>query len=188
MGLRFRRSVRIAPGIKINLTKTGLGMTVGPRGNHYSVHSSGRRTRTIGLPDTGLYYQSISGSGHRPTSRPRSQARSPAPDRLVPVDPRAVIPQPGLFASAAEKAYHAGVLAYLGADQRASLAAFEQVLAHDPSVTSAQRRMVWPLRNSRTPRSTASGRLFATTTVATIASQRSLKATARADRPRSESR
>jgi hypothetical protein len=56
MGLRFRRSLRIAPGVKVNLTKTGLGLTLGPRGAHYSVHSSGRRTRSVGRPGTGLYY------------------------------------------------------------------------------------------------------------------------------------
>lgn len=60
MGIRFRRSIRIAPGVKVNLTKTGVGFTVGPRGAHYSVHSSGRRTKTIGLPGTGVYYQESS--------------------------------------------------------------------------------------------------------------------------------
>ena len=36
MSLRLRRSIKIAPGIKLNLTKSGLGLTAGTRGAHYS--------------------------------------------------------------------------------------------------------------------------------------------------------
>ena len=136
MGLRFRRSVRIAPGIRLNLTKTGYGMTVGPRGYHYSVHSGGRRTRTIGLPGTGLYYQSTWSSGSRRTAPPTPRSPVSAP-RATPIDPAAVIPGPGFLASAAEKAYHAGVLAYLRHDASTSLASFEETLATDPTATSA---------------------------------------------------
>ncbi len=136
MGLRFRRSVRIAPGIRLNLTKTGYGMTVGPRGYHYSVHSGGRRTRTVGLPGTGLYYQSVSRPGARHAAPTRPRSPTPVP-RSSPIDPAVAVPRPGLLASAAEKAYHAGVLAYVRSDRAASLAAFEQVLADDPAATSA---------------------------------------------------
>ncbi|MBF6605931.1 MAG: DUF4236 domain-containing protein [Chloroflexi bacterium] len=136
MSLRFRRSIRIAPGIRINLTKTGLGLTVGPRGAHYSVHSSGRRTRSAGLPGTGLYYQSRSGGGvRRATSARARMVQAPTLPR-----PRTVaetIPHPGLFASAAEKAYHAGLLAHLGGDEASTVTRFEEVLAADPTITSA---------------------------------------------------
>ena len=136
MSLRFRRSIRIAPGIRINLTKTGLGLTVGPRGAHYSVHSSGRRTRSVGLHGTGLYYQSRSGGGGRRSSSPRARmVQAPAPPR-----PRTVaetIPHPGLFASAAEKAYHAALLAHIAGDETTTVARFEEVLAADPTITSA---------------------------------------------------
>lgn len=71
MGIRFRRSIRIGPGVKVNLTKTGAGLTFGPKGAHYSIHSSGRRTKTVGLPGTGLYYQETSsGSPHNPPDGP----------------------------------------------------------------------------------------------------------------------
>lgn len=136
MSLRFRRSIRIAPGVKVNFTKTGLGFTVGPRGAHYSVHSSGRRTRSVGLPGTGLYYQSRTGGSRSHPARSRGQTvRQSAPER-----PRTVeeaVPRPGLFASRAEKAYHAGVVAYLADDAPASVARFEEVLTEDPTITSA---------------------------------------------------
>ena len=46
MSLRFRRSIRIAPGVRLTVTKTGFGVTAGPKGAHYSVHSLGQRTVT----------------------------------------------------------------------------------------------------------------------------------------------
>jgi hypothetical protein len=42
-----------------------------------------------------------------------------------------------LFASGAERAYHAGLLAYLGNDSTAALASFEKVVASDPAAMSA---------------------------------------------------
>jgi tetratricopeptide (TPR) repeat protein len=134
MSLRYRRSIKIAPGIKINLTKTGLGMTVGPRGNHYSVHSSGRHTRTVGLPGTGLYYQSVTGRGGQAQGSTGPRGAAPGRPRTV----AEAIPRPGIFASHAEKAYHAGVLAQVAGDASAALARFEEVLAADPTIGSAQ--------------------------------------------------
>ncbi|HET9098263.1 MAG TPA: DUF4236 domain-containing protein [Candidatus Saccharimonadales bacterium] len=55
--MRYRKSIKIIPGVKVNLTKTGIGATFGVKGAHYSVHSGGRRTTSIGLPGTGMYYQ-----------------------------------------------------------------------------------------------------------------------------------
>jgi tetratricopeptide (TPR) repeat protein len=134
MSLRFRRSVKIAPGIKLNLTKTGWGVTAGPRGAHYSVHSSGRVTRSVGLPGTGLYYQSRT-SPHRATVGRSQPAHSVVP--VAAVQPTSLVPKPGIFASAAERAYHRGVLAYFAGDQPSALTAFEQTLATEPNVTSA---------------------------------------------------
>lgn len=57
VGWRFRRSLRVAPGVRLNLTRTGWGVTFGRRGAHYSIHSSGRRTVSAGFPGTGLYWQ-----------------------------------------------------------------------------------------------------------------------------------
>ncbi|WP_423409048.1 DUF4236 domain-containing protein [Heyndrickxia sp. MSNUG] len=62
MGLRFRKSFKVAPGVRVNVGKSGVGMSVGGKGLRYSVHSSGRRTSTVGIPGTGLSYSSTSGS------------------------------------------------------------------------------------------------------------------------------
>lgn len=138
MSLRLRRSIKIAPGVKLNFTKTGLGLTAGTRGAHYSVHSSGTVTRSVGLPGSGLYYQDRHSTTHRTTAPSRSAARRTMPVPTAPaVAPASLVPKPGLFASGTEKAYHRGVLAYFAGDKAATLAAFEEALAHDSSVTSA---------------------------------------------------
>lgn len=56
MALQFRKSITICKGIKLNITKTGIGVTVGTKGCQCSINSSGRTTTTVGVPGTELYY------------------------------------------------------------------------------------------------------------------------------------
>lgn len=55
MGFRFRRSIKILPGIRINLGKRGVSLSAGVRGAHITVGKNGTRT-TVGLPGTGVSY------------------------------------------------------------------------------------------------------------------------------------
>jgi hypothetical protein len=55
MGYRFRKSIKILPGIRFNLSKSGVSATVGKPGA--SVNISERGTRgTVGLPGSGISY------------------------------------------------------------------------------------------------------------------------------------
>lgn len=55
MGFRFRKSVKLLPGVRLNLSKSGFSTTIGRPGA--SVNIRGRRVRgTVGLPGTGLSY------------------------------------------------------------------------------------------------------------------------------------
>jgi hypothetical protein len=56
MGLRFRRSLRIAPGVRLNLGSRGASVTIGKRGASINV---GRRGTYLnaGIPGTGLSYR-----------------------------------------------------------------------------------------------------------------------------------
>ncbi len=56
MGLRFRKSISILPGVKLNLGKTGMSVSTGVPGFRKTFHSSGRVTTSVGIPGTGLYY------------------------------------------------------------------------------------------------------------------------------------
>lgn len=62
MGLRFRKSVKISKGVKLNFGKTGASVSFGSKGLHRTIHSSGRKTTSAGIPGTGLSYVSISNS------------------------------------------------------------------------------------------------------------------------------
>ena len=75
MGLRFRRSVKICKGVKVNFGKTGASVSFGTRGLHHTIHTSGRKTTSAGIPGTGLSYVSSSG-GKRKASGKRRRTSS----------------------------------------------------------------------------------------------------------------
>lgn len=55
MSLRFRKRVKIAPGLDINIGKKSLSARVGGRGFGFTAGTSGK-TVSGGLPGTGLGY------------------------------------------------------------------------------------------------------------------------------------
>jgi hypothetical protein len=55
MGFRFRRSIRILPGLRLNIGKRGVSTSIGVRGAHVTFGKTGTRT-TVGLPGSGLSY------------------------------------------------------------------------------------------------------------------------------------
>lgn len=57
MGFRFRRTLKIAPGIRLNLGKKGVSTSIGPRGAKITLGKDGVRT-TVGLPGSGMSYTS----------------------------------------------------------------------------------------------------------------------------------
>ncbi len=69
MSIRFFRRVRIAPGVSLNLSKTGASVSVGPPGTKLTVGGRGTRA-TVGVPGTGLYYtRTLSGGGSARSTR-----------------------------------------------------------------------------------------------------------------------
>ena len=87
MGLRFKKSFKIAPGIKVNVGKKSSSVTFGGKGAHYTVNSSGKRTSSVDIPGTGISYVNTSrghSKGAKPqqsTSNSRSNMSSPSPNR-----------------------------------------------------------------------------------------------------------
>jgi len=53
MPIRFRRTLKVAPGVKLNFSKSGISTTVGPKGFHFTFGKRGIR-RSIGIPGTGI--------------------------------------------------------------------------------------------------------------------------------------
>ena len=56
MGLRYRKSIKIAPGVKINLNKKSASVTVGGKGYHKTFNSNGQTTTSVNLPVKGMSY------------------------------------------------------------------------------------------------------------------------------------
>lgn len=56
MGLNFRKSISIFPGVRLNLSKSGVSASFGKKGIRQSISTSGRATTTLGIPGTGVYY------------------------------------------------------------------------------------------------------------------------------------
>jgi tetratricopeptide (TPR) repeat protein len=118
MAFRVNRSFGIVPGVRFRVNKGSVGLTLGKGPFHYTVNSRGRRTSSVGIPGTGMYFQdsqggSRSGSGRRRTSARRVPAAATAPDPPVihgsaidAVATSATTRRPGLFASKAERAFH----------------------------------------------------------------------------------
>lgn len=57
MGFRFRKSVKLIPGVRLNLGKRGASVSVGGKGLTYNISKKGTRT-TVGVPGTGVSYSS----------------------------------------------------------------------------------------------------------------------------------
>lgn len=59
MAWNLRRSKKIAPGIRLNLSKKGLGLSLGPRHSKISVSPGKRVTANLGVPGTGVRYTKV---------------------------------------------------------------------------------------------------------------------------------
>ncbi|MDB5243962.1 MAG: hypothetical protein JWP57_4588 [Spirosoma sp.] len=104
MGFRVRKSIRIAPGVRMTVTPRGMSVSAGVKGARVSVNSRGRVTQTVGIPGSGISYSKTStvgarrGSGRAPASPARTaRAAAPAPTSAP------AAPTPGFFAPAWEK-------------------------------------------------------------------------------------
>ena len=62
MGIRFRKSVKICKGVKINFSKSGASLSLGGRGHSLNFGKRGTRS-TIGIPGTGISYSTKVGGG-----------------------------------------------------------------------------------------------------------------------------
>lgn len=61
MGFYYRKSIGLGP-FRVNLSKSGVGYSVGGPGFRTGVSSRGKRYTTFGLPGTGVGYRTGSGA------------------------------------------------------------------------------------------------------------------------------
>jgi hypothetical protein len=77
MGFRFRRSIKILPGIRLNVAKRGISTSIGVRGAHVTFGRTGTRS-TVGLPGTGISYSTVSKPHHEALPAPEAIPRGKA--------------------------------------------------------------------------------------------------------------
>jgi len=73
MGLRFRRTVRLFPGVRLNFSGSGISTSIGGRGAHVT-YGHGHVRTTVGLPVTGISYTTI--NKHQGSRAPSSAGNS----------------------------------------------------------------------------------------------------------------
>ena len=56
MGLRFRKSINLGSGVKMNLSKSGVGFSVGTKGARVTKTAKGNTRTTLSIPGTGISY------------------------------------------------------------------------------------------------------------------------------------
>lgn len=74
MAWKFRKSVKLLPGIKLNFSNAGVSTSFGPKGFKYNVGRKGVR-RTVSIPGSGFYHTEMLEKNEN------SEGELPQPDR-----------------------------------------------------------------------------------------------------------
>ena len=56
MGLNFRKTITILPGVRINIGKKSASVSFGKRGARHTISTTGKRTTTVDIPGSGISY------------------------------------------------------------------------------------------------------------------------------------
>ena len=89
MGLYFRKSVKIAPGLRLNISKGGTSVSIGPRGAKLNIGKRGTYV-TTGIPGTGIYSRTkISGGSKAQRNSAYATPKLSDAERFAKVDPAA---------------------------------------------------------------------------------------------------
>lgn len=73
MGLNFRKSISLGKLAKLNLSKSGVGISFGVKGARYSVNTNGTRRATLGIPGTGVSYTKTFSSKNKKSTREKKK-------------------------------------------------------------------------------------------------------------------
>lgn len=88
MGFNFRKSLKIAPGVRLNITKKGVSsVSLGGKGARVNLGKKGTRT-SVGMPGTGLSYSSFSPKQVKKETAKSEPVRSSMQMNMSPVQPQ----------------------------------------------------------------------------------------------------
>lgn len=166
---RFRRSVKIAPGVRLNVSKSGVSTSIGPRGAKVTI-GHGQVRETAGIPGTGLSYTETHRTGSTQRATPQGDASTGvgAGAVFVAIAAALVIAAAGgsiaygllaaiavFFLAQIVKGYHAGA-----ADTGSSAEPFSNQAELEAMKTTFEHNKVWlHERLGRAEQAKASGKL-----------------------------
>lgn len=82
MGIRFRKSINLGGGFRINVSKSGVGYSWGGKGFRYTKTARGGNRSTYSIPGTGLSYVRESSSGNHKVGNGSSNESKPYCQRI----------------------------------------------------------------------------------------------------------
>ena len=83
MGYRFRKSIKLMPGVRINFSKAGIGGSVGFKGFRLTKRADGRVQRTLSIPGTGISYVDSHAAGGSFSHEEPATSTTPAPHKTA---------------------------------------------------------------------------------------------------------
>lgn len=128
MSFRYRKSISLGMGTRLNISKTGIGISGGIPGARTSVHSSGRRTTSVGVPGTGMYFRKDTRIGSQPESNRKASSRGSLQPN-VEATAIASLKAP-LFAPRYEKCFIKGVKQALEGNCTAAVPVLTEAIEH----------------------------------------------------------
>jgi tetratricopeptide (TPR) repeat protein len=155
-GFRFRKSLQLLPGVRLNISKKGTSLSLGPKGAHITTGTSGTYF-SLDLPGSGAYYRkkldSKSTGSKSDTKKDETAAAENVPDKLdlglmqrltIPADEVALVEALKALAVGdeaqaleqlkngsflADAAFLAGFLLFKQGDMNAAASAFNEALS-----------------------------------------------------------
>ena len=102
MGLNFRKSINLGKGLRLNLSKSGVGASWGVPGFRVSKTATGQTRTTVGIPGTGLSYTNNIGSKSKKAAKSKAKTEKPAKEKAPRTKTKSAEEKPARTARAAE--------------------------------------------------------------------------------------
>ena len=127
MSFRLNKRINIGKFLRLNISKGGVGVSVGVPGARVTAGPGGKRL-TLGVPGTGIsYVKNLDGPKKKKTATRASRAKAtpPEPEEVEAASaPRPAVPLPGPFAPAHELAFAQGLADYQSGKEEEALSHF----------------------------------------------------------------
>lgn len=141
MGWRFRRTLKILPGVRLNFSRRGVSASIGVRGAHITLGGPTGPRVTVGLPGSGLSYTKVwpkKGQGRKAgegTKRAKDEGQerqvvAGLPEAALELRPPGLVE--GLFMSEAERLFDTGVYHLWNDRSEEAAQCFADLLAKEP--------------------------------------------------------